>query len=48
MGFRIAVPDLEAVANRLAEEEIDFHERRGRLIVPAAAAFGTVLVFESV
>ena len=48
MGFRIAVPDLEAVADRLAEEEIDFHERRGRLIVPASAAFGTVLVFESV
>lgn len=46
IGFRIAVPDLEAIAERLAEEEIGFHEWRGRLVVPAAEAFGTMLVFE--
>lgn len=46
VGFRIAVPDLEAIAERLAEEDIGFHEWRGRLVVPAAEAFGTMLVFE--
>jgi hypothetical protein len=47
VGFRIAVRDLEAVAERLAEEEIGFFERRGRLIVPPSDAFGTMLVFEA-
>ena len=47
VGFRIAVPDLEAVAERLAEEEIPFHERMGRLVIAPADAFGTILVFEA-
>lgn len=47
VGFRIAVPDLEAVAERLAEEEIPFHERMGRLVIAPADAFGTMLVFEA-
>ena len=47
LGFRIAVSDLEAMADRLAEEGIDFHEWRGRLIVPPQEAFGVLLVFEA-
>lgn len=47
VGYRIAVSDLEAVAERLAEEEIPFHERMGRLVVSPADAFGTMLVFEA-
>ena len=47
VGFRIAVPDLEAIAERLAEEEIDFHERMGRLVIAPGEAFGTMLVFEA-
>lgn len=47
VGFRIAVPDLEAVAERLVEEEIVFHERMGRLVVPPSEAFGVMLVFEA-
>jgi len=46
VGFRIAVADLEALAERLADEDIGFHEWQGRLIVPADEAFGTMLVFE--
>jgi hypothetical protein len=46
VGFRTVVADLQALAERLAEEDIDFHEWRGRLIVPASEAFGTLLVFE--
>lgn len=47
VGFRITVPDLEAIAERLAEEEIPFHERMGRLVVSPSEAFGAMLVFEA-
>jgi catechol 2,3-dioxygenase-like lactoylglutathione lyase family enzyme len=47
IGYRIAIADLDAMANRLTQEGIAFHEWRGRLIIPAREAFGVILVFEA-
>jgi catechol 2,3-dioxygenase-like lactoylglutathione lyase family enzyme len=40
------VDGFDMVHSRCAEKGIEISERRGRLVVPASAAFGAVLVFE--
>lgn len=44
-GFGVAVPDLGAVARRLATEGLPFEELPDRLVVPADRCFGAELSF---
>ncbi|MCR4521733.1 MULTISPECIES: VOC family protein [Bosea] len=46
LGFCISVPDLEAVAERLTENEVSFQRGEERLFVPAEEAFGCMVAFE--
>ena len=46
VAFRVAVPSIDAVARRLAEEGIPSSLHEGRLVVPPEAAHGVALVFQ--
>lgn len=45
-GFAVTVPELDAVAARLAERGIAHHRDGARIVVPASAALGCAIVFE--
>jgi hypothetical protein len=44
-AFSVAVPDLEAMKQRLVEASIPFDEVKDTLVIPAVHAFGTVIRF---